>query len=157
MPTTVARSALLRHEHSVGLALDHPQVIRIYDFHSARNAVFLAMELFPAQNVKQLLLQDGPEGMAYYVPKLFEQAAAGLGYLHSKGWVHRDVKPDNFLMNRQGVVKLIDFALAERRKGALGKMLSGAAKSRAPAAICRPSRFAAKGSTSGPISTGWPA
>ncbi len=136
---------LLRHEHSVGQGLSHPQIIRIYDFHAARNGVFLAMELFPAQNVKQLLLQDGVEGMAYYVPKIFEQAAAGLGYLHGQGWVHRDVKPDNFLMNRQGTVKLIDFALAERRKGALGKMLSGRSKVQGTRSYMSPEQIRGKG------------
>jgi eukaryotic-like serine/threonine-protein kinase len=136
---------LLRHEHSVGQGLNHPQIIRIYDFHATRNGVFLAMELFPAQNVKQLLLQDGVEGMAYYVPKIFEQAAAGLGYLHGQGWVHRDVKPDNFLMNRQGTVKLIDFALAERRKGALGKMLSGRSKVQGTRSYMSPEQIRGKG------------
>jgi serine/threonine protein kinase len=136
---------LLRHEHSVGRELDHPQVIHIYDFHSDRNSVFLAMELFPAQNVKQLLLQDGVEGVAYYVPKIAEQSAAALGYLHEQGWVHRDVKPDNFLMNRQGTLKLIDFALAERRKGTLGRMLSNRSKVQGTRSYMSPEQIRGKG------------
>ena len=50
------------------------------------------------------------------VPIIIERAAEGLAYFNSKGWVHRDVKPDNFLVNLEGEVKLIDFALAVRQK-----------------------------------------
>ncbi len=51
-----------------------------------------------------------------------------MGYLHGCGWIHRDVKPDNFLLNKKGELKLIDFALAVRSKGLLGKLLSGKSK-----------------------------
>ena len=108
--------AFLKHEYTVGHGLDHPNVIHIYEFRTHRGAVFLAMELFVAQNTKQLLL-EGLEHITYLVPQIAAQAAAALGYLHSKGWVHRDVKPDNFLVNKQGAVKMIDFALAERSQG----------------------------------------
>jgi serine/threonine protein kinase len=114
---------LLKREFSVGRGLEHPHVIHVYDYQDFRGTVFLVMELFPAQNIKQFFLQVGVEGLAYYLPQIAEQSAASLGYLHSHGWIHRDVKPDNFLMNKEGTLKLIDFALAERRKGLLGKLL----------------------------------
>src|SRR5262249_4667921 len=106
--------ALLKQEFAVGRSLDHPQVIHVYDYQNHRGTIYLVLELFPAQNIKQFFLDGGVDGLAYYVPKIAEQAASALGYLHSQGWIHRDVKPDNFLMNRDGVVKLIDFAIAER-------------------------------------------
>jgi serine/threonine protein kinase len=113
--------AFLKHEYTVGHKLDHPNVIHMYDFRIRKNAVALAMELFVAQNTKQLLL-SGFDKIAYLIPKIAEQAAAALGYFHGHGWVHRDVKPDNFLVNKQGKLKLIDFALAERSKGFFGKL-----------------------------------
>jgi serine/threonine protein kinase len=136
---------LLKREFSVGRGLDHPHVIHIYDFHQTRTAVYLVMELFPAQNVKQVFLQSGPEGIAYYVPRIAEQAATSLGYLHEQGWIHRDVKPDNFLMNREGTVKLIDFALAERRKGILGKLISSKTKIQGTRSYMSPEQIRGRG------------
>src|SRR6056297_1462473 len=54
--------------------------------------------------------------------KIVEQAAEGLYYMHTKKWVHRDVKPDNYLVSREGVTKLIDFTIAEQKKTGLAKL-----------------------------------
>ena len=53
-----------------------------------------------------------------------EEAAEGLAHLNKLGWVHRDVKPDNFLVNDQGEVKLIDLGLAVRARRGLAKWLT---------------------------------
>ena len=52
-----------------------------------------------------------------------EQAAAALRYMHEKGWIHRDVKPENILVNKSGEVKVIDYALAMRPFSVFKKML----------------------------------
>jgi serine/threonine protein kinase len=137
--------ALLKREFSVGEGLDHPSVIHIYDFKTLRGAVYLVMELFPAQNIKQFFLQEGVEGIAPYVPKIVEQSVAGLGYLHSQGWIHRDVKPDNFLMNREGVVKAIDFAITDKKKGGLAQFFSGRGKIQGTRSYMSPEQIRGKG------------
>jgi serine/threonine protein kinase len=119
--------AFLKHENEVGRGLDHPQVIQIHDFGKDRNSVYLSMELFAAPNLKQLINQ-GVEALAPLAGECMRKAAEGLSYFHSQGWIHRDIKPDNFLMNAQGDVKLIDFALAVRRKGALARLFSPKSK-----------------------------
>jgi serine/threonine protein kinase len=48
--------------------------------------------------------------------------------LHEQGWLHRDVKPDNFLVNEQADVKLIDFAIADRVRTGISKLLGGRSK-----------------------------
>ena len=55
---------------------------------------------------------------------IFKQAATALAYMNASGWVHRDVKPDNILVNSAGEVRLIDFALAQRdpRSRAFGEL-----------------------------------
>jgi serine/threonine protein kinase len=137
--------SLLKREFAVGRGLDHPQVIHVYDYQNHRGTVYLVMELFPAHNIKQFFLQVGVEGLAHYVQQICEQSVAALDYLHGHGWVHRDVKPDNFLMNREGHVKLIDFALAERPKGALGRLFPSRMKIQGTRSYMSPEQIRGRG------------
>jgi eukaryotic-like serine/threonine-protein kinase len=113
----------MRHEFEVGKNLHHPRVITIRDFGVSRDNVYLAMELFPAPNIKQVIQQHF-DTIAPMARLSIIQAAEGLAYFHEQGWVHRDVKPDNFLLKPTGEVKLIDFALAQRRRGGLMRFFS---------------------------------
>ncbi|MEX0678575.1 MAG: serine/threonine-protein kinase [Pirellulales bacterium] len=115
--------AYLKHEYQVAHGLDHPNVIKIYGVGRDRDNFYLAMELFMAPNLKQLIHQ-GVDALAPIAAEFIRKAAEGLAYLHSKGWVHRDVKPDNFLLKPNCEVKLIDFALAVRRKTGLSRLLA---------------------------------
>jgi eukaryotic-like serine/threonine-protein kinase len=117
----------MRHEFEVGSKLHHPRVITIYEFGTDRENIYLAMELFSAPNIKQIVQQDFAS-IAPLAHRCITQAAEGLGYFHEQGWIHRDVKPDNFLMKPNGEVKLIDFALAIRRRGGLMKLFARTAK-----------------------------
>ncbi len=104
----------MRHEHRVGRPLNHRRVIKIFEFGIDRDNVYLAMELFAAPNLKQVI-QGNFDSIAPLARNSILQAAEGLSYFHNQGWVHRDIKPDNFLMKSDGEVKLIDFALAAPR------------------------------------------
>ncbi len=117
----------MKHEFEVGKKLHHPRVITIHEFGANRDNVYLAMELFPAPNIKQAI-QQNVEAIAPLAHKAITQAAEGLAYFHEQGWIHRDIKPDNFLMKPNGDVKLIDFALAQRRRGGFMKLFSRTSK-----------------------------
>ncbi len=113
----------MRHEYSVGHPLQHPNVIEIYSLDTDRDGIpFLVMEFHTGKNVK-LLLREGHERIGYLVPTLIRTAAQGLAYFHDQGWVHRDVKPDNFLVGDEGDAKLIDFALAQKQSGGVARLL----------------------------------
>jgi eukaryotic-like serine/threonine-protein kinase len=112
----------LRQEYEVGRRIRHPQIIEIYTFAWDRGQPYLAMEWFSAPNMKQRMLL-GMDKFVPLIPKVIAHAAEALGHFNRLGWVHRDIKPDNFLVGDDGEVKLIDFALAMRRRGWLGKLL----------------------------------
>jgi eukaryotic-like serine/threonine-protein kinase len=113
----------LRQEYMVGKKINHPRIIQMYAFDWDRGQPYLAMEWFSAPNMKQRM-QQGMDKIMPLIPKIIGQAAEALGYFNSIGWVHRDIKPDNFLVTDAGEVKLIDFALAKRRRRGLAKWLT---------------------------------
>ncbi len=114
----------LRQEFKVGQEIKHPRIIEVYNFDIDRGTPFLAMEWFPAPNLKKRVrTKEDREKLYPFLPTIVEQAAEGLGWMHGKGWVHRDIKPENFLVNDTGQVKLIDFGLAQRPSGWLTKLL----------------------------------
>jgi eukaryotic-like serine/threonine-protein kinase len=113
----------LKNEYECGKTLKHKNVIRIYDFNSEGESTYLVMEHFEYENLK-LQLRNGTQKVAPLALKIIEQSAEALFYFNSEGWIHRDVKPDNFLVSDEGVVKLIDFAISIRQKSGLSAMFS---------------------------------
>ncbi len=118
-----AHAGYLKHEFAVGCKLAHERVIRMHELGRALGAPFLVMEYFPFPNLKQYIVR-GSQRLSHLVPKIITQAGEGLAYFNEQGWVHRDIKPDNYLVNPDGEVKLIDFALAQRKKVGLSRLLA---------------------------------
>lgn len=122
MASDKAEVALLKHEFNVGKDLQNsPRIIKILDHRVANDRPFLVLELFSELNIKQAL-RRGPESLAFMLHKIIEQAGEGLYYMHTRGWIHLDVKPDNFLVSRDGETKLIDFTITEKKKTGLSKI-----------------------------------
>lgn len=117
----------LKHEAAVGASLDHESVIKIYGFHDEHGLPLLAMQLFNAKNLK-IELRENPVFIADNARDIIKLCAEGLEHLHSKGWIHCDVKPDNFLLDDTGVAKLIDFSIAEKPKKGIGALFAGKPK-----------------------------
>ncbi len=114
----------LFHEAEVPRQLNHPNIIKIVSiFRDKLNPCFV-MEFFPAGSLKARLLAKQSDYLREKLPDLLKQAATALAFTNAKGWVHRDVKPDNFLANGAGELRLIDFALAVRvqRKSLFGNL-----------------------------------
>ena len=88
----------------------------------------MLLELFKTLNLKQQIISGGNKKLFHRAKEILTEAAAGLAHLHEKGWVHRDIKPDNFLVNDENIVKLIDFNLAQKPAGGLGKLFGAKTK-----------------------------
>jgi len=90
----------------------HPNVVRAYDFGQGEDgSMFLVMEILEGRSLEDELLARG-SFPAQRALVLLRQAVAGLGAAHAAGVVHRDVKPGNLFLCRDGMVKVIDFGLA---------------------------------------------
>ncbi|MBI2805098.1 MAG: serine/threonine protein kinase [Planctomycetes bacterium] len=104
----------LHHEAKVGLEMTHPNVIRIVYVSNEKLHHYFVMEFFPSGSLKNRLVQKNYDFLREHAHSIFKQAATGLAYMNASGWVHRDIKPDNLLVNSKGELRIIDFAIAER-------------------------------------------
>ncbi len=91
--------------------LDHPNLVKAHDIDQDGGLHFLIMDYIDGSNLQEIVARFGPlsvERAAHYVA----QAAAGLQHAHDAGLVHRDVKPANILLDRAGVIRVLDLGLA---------------------------------------------
>ncbi len=120
--------AELKHEYTVGITLDHPTIIKTLEFGNTSNGAFMLLELFKVPNLKQQIISGGYKKLQHRAKTILAAAAASLAHLHEKGWIHRDIKPDNFLLRDDDVLKLIDFNLARKPASGLSKLFGGKSK-----------------------------
>ena len=114
-----------RNERQVLANLDHPNIARILDGGTTPEGMpYYVMEFCEGQTIDQYCGQFRL-GVADRV-KLFQQVCAAVHYLHENGVVHRDLKPGNILVSKEGIVKLLDFGIAKLELGtASGNDLTG--------------------------------
>lgn len=104
--------ARFRREARTMAFLKHPNVARVYDLSEEPNAPWAVLEYVRGPSLKQVVAEEGPLAVTR-VADILAQIADALGHLHARGLVHLDVKPQNLLLSPEGVVKLIDFGLAQ--------------------------------------------
>jgi len=105
----------LKWEYHVAGKIEHQRICRVYMFGRERGVPFLALEWFAAPNMK-ICIQQSPEALRLASRRVAIEATEGVAEFCRHGWVHRDIKPDNFLVSEEGQVKLIDFGLANKAK-----------------------------------------
>jgi tetratricopeptide (TPR) repeat protein len=102
-----ARARLLREAQAMA-KIDHPNVVRVHEVGTFRDQVYVAME-FVAGGTLRTWLQS-PRATRDIVD-VFVQAGSGLAAAHARGLIHRDFKPDNVLLTKDGQVRVTDFGL----------------------------------------------
>ena len=92
-------------------SLSHPNIVRAYDIDNEKDTHYIVMEYIEGVDLQILVKKHGP--LPYpLVADYIAQAAHGLQHAHDQGLIHRDVKPANFLINTDGVIKVLDLGLA---------------------------------------------
>jgi len=114
---------LFEFEAKLGMEFRHPNLVRVHEFFKGGGEPYFIMDLFPSFHMKLPIARP----QVYPMPvtqlhRIMEQSASALAYMHEKGWVHRDVKPENILVNKSGEVRVIDYALAMKPFGGLKRL-----------------------------------
>jgi serine/threonine protein kinase len=124
-------------EASLTRSLEHPQIIRVYDYVNARPQPFFVMEYFESESLKHTIACL-PERIYRKEFQILVKLASALAYLHGREVIHKDVKPENVLVSKQGEIRLIDFSLAKTkwdRRLQFGKRVEGTPLYMAPEQI----------------------
>ena len=109
-----------RHEAWAASALNHPNILTIYELGETDDARFIASELVEGQTLRQIL-RARPGRLAFTeLLNIAHQMASALSTAHAAGIVHRDIKPENVMVRGDGYVKVLDFGLAKRTTTAQG-------------------------------------
>ena len=127
LPPEVASSAMrherFRREAMLGASLDHPHIVRVYDFDTRDGITFLIMTFVRGTTLEERLRSDA-RLTTDAVLRITREIADALGYAHRRGIVHRDLKPSNILLDEDsGRALLADFGIAQV-EGAAGTTLT---------------------------------
>jgi serine/threonine protein kinase len=105
------RAGRFRREARAGSALNHPNIVTIYELDEADGVHFIATEYVEGMTLRQRL-KDGPLKLDAALDIVL-QVAGALSRAHNRGIIHRDVKPENIMLCSNGQVKVLDFGLAK--------------------------------------------
>lgn len=108
-PDLVAR---FRAEAKAQANLNHTNLATLYAFMLHEGTAYMVMEFIDGQTFDQMIRGRGPIPEREAIP-MFKQALLGVGYAHRAGIIHRDIKTTNLMLNRNGIVKVMDFGISK--------------------------------------------
>src|SRR5258706_6372715 len=109
--TDVKFVARFQLEAKAASALQHPNIVQVYDYGQSEGNYFIVMELVEGADVRRYLRSRGALDVDRAV-MIAHDVALGLGAAHRRAIVHRDVKPQNVMVGKGGSIKLTDFGIA---------------------------------------------
>jgi serine/threonine protein kinase len=116
VPASMAKNAILlkrfEQEFRAASMLDHPNIVRALEYDGSGASPFLVMEFVDGESLGQRVERDGrmPEAEAI---RIMVQVAKALDTAHKQKLIHRDIKPDNVMVTRDGIVKVADLGLVK--------------------------------------------
>ncbi|MBR4098483.1 MAG: Stk1 family PASTA domain-containing Ser/Thr kinase, partial [Clostridium sp.] len=106
------------HDESQAVAmLSHPNIMAVYDVSRASEMEYIVMELIDGVTLKQYMQKKGNKLNWREALHFITQITKALGHAHSRGIIHRDIKPHNIMVLRDGSVKVADFGIARVTSG----------------------------------------
>ncbi|HKQ77288.1 MAG TPA: bifunctional serine/threonine-protein kinase/formylglycine-generating enzyme family protein [Blastocatellia bacterium] len=116
----------LEREAFIQSQLDHPNIVRVYDFLASGDTTCIVMEYVPGRDLRRMISRETGPVPASRAVRLFKQVLAAVGYAHHfiyqdksgerhQGIIHRDLKPANILVTPEDVVKVTDFGIVKVR------------------------------------------
>jgi serine/threonine protein kinase len=100
-----------RREAQAAANLSHPNIVGIFDWGQEGGTYFIVMELVDGRSVRDVLRTEGPL-LPRRAVEIASEVAAALSVAHRAGVIHRDIKPGNIMLTRDGTVKVTDFGIA---------------------------------------------
>ena len=110
----------LMREVNLMIKLDHPNIIKLYEYYETEKHIYLIMELCTGGELFDRIVQNTENGIQFtekQAASLFRQMMSAINYCHKNGIVHRDLKPENLLYlnkNENSPIKVIDFGMSKR-------------------------------------------
>ena len=111
MAADPARLELFQREAETIASLDHPNIVTIHSVEEVDGVHFLVMGLVEGRTLDQIVPEGGLDGPTYF--RVAVSLVDALAAAHDRGVIHRDVKPTNIMINREGRVRVLDFGLAK--------------------------------------------
>ncbi|XP_028617176.1 putative sperm motility kinase W, partial [Grammomys surdaster] len=124
--------SIILSERAILETLNHPNIIRLFQVIITSSHIYFVMEYAPGGSLFELIQEKGPL-QEEEAKTIFGEIVAATKYCHNLGIIHRDIKPQNVLIDAEGTVKLTDFGLSiKRRPGSLLKRKCGTKEFYAP-------------------------
>ncbi|HKB46823.1 MAG TPA: protein kinase, partial [Ktedonobacterales bacterium] len=112
-----------QREARAASALQHPNIVQVFDYGQSGESYFIVMEFVVGADLRRYLKRHGVLSNERAI-EIAHDVGLGLGAAHKRGIVHRDVKPQNIMLNDDGLVKLTDFGIASMYKDADAERLT---------------------------------
>lgn len=109
---TAEEMELVKREGSLAMRLSHENIVRLHNVESEAGRVFLVMEFVDGENLRQVIQRVGRLS-TNTVLTIGQCCASALDYAHKEGIIHKDLKPENIMISRDKVLKIVDFGTAE--------------------------------------------
>jgi eukaryotic-like serine/threonine-protein kinase len=139
-------------EARLAIKLRHPNIAQLYDFtvDEETGSAFIVMELIQGTTLEDLLALHGPPPLGLAL-EIAQQSLRALGYLHGKGFVHRDISPDNLMLAEDAeggpAIKLIDLGIAKTLDTTVEKNLTHTGTFLGKVRYASPEQFGFEGTT----------